>query len=639
MGNDSQEKWWLGTQLPPPNAATAMTIDIVRRINQPEINQVRQANAFLTRLAAVAPYAKLIELFRQFQLASVSDGKRSTERVAIDMNEAARAISWVARMFPSDVERDASADFNPDSTEFQQVRLAIEQECSKPLYRMLTLISDLAEGPFKAVDTNVVIDPASLAALREIDPNVSQNIALGQLIYGGVLVAERLIGRQLKVYEPKISAASLLLRQLAAEVPDGHPVLIRADQLDETGPLREIAPMVPEPLSLDSAQQLHRAIRLTDALLAKTEETAPPAAAASVHGAPPPATSDLGPDDSVKAADTPGDQPDGNRATPPGEQPADSPVDLRALAKDATDLADSLEKAWSDALSPDALGTARAELEARIQSLLAAIQRQVLATERELRDAGIDTRLGTFPPSLAEIETLSYQPDARQRWLQAQIAQVDALAFLLEAVNAMRAPSAQKISMPSGAVETWWEAGAFGMLRARALLLVQISIQVALAADAITGKSQGDSQAFRRLFDTLLAARECWSHGDPIGAVTHARRVIMERAALTVPDVPPDLIERLASDARLADDAAVLRLMQETAFRIFRGADVDVSITTIIAPRAINTAYKLCFEMPAVINEACSSTENASVGQDDDDTRVTDSGESSPPEEETDAGD
>jgi hypothetical protein len=639
MSNDSQGKWWLATQLPPSNGATAMTIDIVRRISSPEIDQVRQANAFLTRLAAVAPYAKLIELFRQFQQASVSDGKRSAERITIDMNEAAKAISRVAKMFPGDVERDASADFNPDSTEFQQIKLALEQECSKPVYRMLTCISGLAKGPFKAVATDVVIDPASLAAFREIDPNMPQNAALGALIYGGIIVAERLIGRQLKVYEPKISAASLLIRQLAAEVPDGQPVLIRADQLDEAGPLRETAPMVPEPLSLGSAQQLHRAIRLTGALLAKTEEAATPTAAVSAHDAPPPATSDLGSGHSAKAADTPGDQSDGNRATPPEEQPSESPVDLRALAKHATDLADSLERAWSDALSPDALGTARADLEARIQSLLAAIQRQVSATERELRDAGIDTRLGTFPPSLAEIETLSYEPDARQRWLQAQIAQMDALASLLEAVNAMRAPSARRISMPSGAVETWWEAGAFGTLRARAQLLVQISIQVKLAADEITGQSQGDGQSFRRLFDTLLAARECWSHGDPIGAVSHARRVIMERAALTVPDVPSDLIERLASDARLADDAAVLRLMQETAFRIFRGADVDVSIATIIAPRAINTAHKLCFEMPAVINDACSNTENVSTGQDDDDTQVAGSGESSYPEGETDADD
>jgi hypothetical protein len=634
MINDTPGKWWLGAQLPPPNPATAVTLDIIRRISSPEIDQIRQANALLSRLAAIAPYAKLFELFQQLQQASTPDGKRSAERMAIDMNEAARAISQAAKKFPNDLARDASLDFEPDTTEFQQIKLAIAHECSKSFFRILTRISELSEGPFKAAGANVVIDSASLTALKELDANISPNTSLVQIIYRGIIIAERLIGRQLKVYEQKIGAASLLIRQIAAEVPDGLPILIRADQLDEAGPLRQLDPMIPEPLALDSALHLHRAIRLTTTLFAKTGEGVLPDPVAAANDTAPSAANDPSLEESAKAAHTPRDQSDSDRGTSPEDESSSTPVDLRALANHATELADSLERAWSDALSPDALGTAHAELESRIGSLIAAIQRQVSGTERSLRDAGIDTRLGAFPPSLTEIKALSYQANARQKWLQAQTAQIDALQLLLEALNAMRAPSAQKIAIPSGAVETWWEAGAFGMLRARARLLVQISMQVSLAADAITGKSHGEDERFRQPFDTLMAARESLSHGDAIGAVSHARRAIMERASLIAPDIPTDLIERLASDARLVNDAPVLNLMQETASRIFRGENVDISIATIIASHAINIAGKLCFETPIIINDACNKNENVSAGQDDQATQITDTDKPSPVEEE-----
>ncbi len=118
----------------------------------------------------------------------------------------------------------------------------------------------------------------------------------------------------------------------------------------------------------------------------------------------------------------------------------DQVIDLSVLAAHATDLADSLERAWSDALSPEALGAAHEELNARFNSLLVSIQRQVAAGEHALREAGVNTKLGSFPPSLEEIGQLSFEPDPNQRWLQTQMAQIDALALLLEALNLLRRP-------------------------------------------------------------------------------------------------------------------------------------------------------------------------------------------------------
>jgi hypothetical protein len=64
----SSEKWWLGAQLPPlPNSAAPVVFNFDRRILEPELTEVRNANNFLMQAAAVTTYARLVDLLKKFR--------------------------------------------------------------------------------------------------------------------------------------------------------------------------------------------------------------------------------------------------------------------------------------------------------------------------------------------------------------------------------------------------------------------------------------------------------------------------------------------------------------------------------------------------------------------------------------------
>jgi len=224
MSDDSQQRWWLVAQVQPLDGVSKVSLDFVRELTVPEADSIRQANGLLNRLAAAAPYAKLFELFQQFQKAGISsDKKRSAQRLSIDMNRAATALSRVANNFPSDLRKDAAADFKEDSAEYQQIELLITEECAGPTFRILASIVHFEEGPFQAVGDRVAIHPSMFAAMAEILPGISKQVLLADVMYRGVIVAQRLIGRILKIYEPKIQSAGLTaqLRYGLTHLPDG----------------------------------------------------------------------------------------------------------------------------------------------------------------------------------------------------------------------------------------------------------------------------------------------------------------------------------------------------------------------------------------------------------------------------------
>ena len=98
-----------------------------------------------------------------------------------------------------------------------------------------------------------------------------------------------------------------------------------------------------------------------------------------------------------------------------------------------------------------------------------------------------------LPLSREEIARLTLDPDPERRWRQLQLAEVDALILVLEALEGLRQPSAQTIYFDENRVETWWEAGAFALVRDRIALLVRVSEQLALAEAAVaeaTGAEQ-----------------------------------------------------------------------------------------------------------------------------------------------------
>lgn len=631
------EKWWLITQLPPSKVGSKGDLEILREVESDELEETRKANALLTRLAGAAPYARLVELYQEIELA-IGRGS-SPKRTAADMNRAVRALGKVAAALPDELRRHA-ADLGED--ELAALERAIAEECERVPFRVLVAVGALDSGPFAPVEGGAANDAAAIMALAAVVTEVTPAINLVGTLRTGVLVAQRLIGRQLGIYEERLNEASLFLRRLAAEIPDGAPALMRADRLDlSTGKL-EIGQATFDPLALDKAVYLHRALRLAQPLLKATDaaavvrnegaegaeatdamtadatdaieaaEAVPTEQGADVD-VPPTVSAAVVDEASAEGGD--GEEgealadPEVAAVEPPPGAREDQVLDLRALAAHASELTDELEHVWSDALEPEALAAAQEELNARFASLLYSLQRRVAAADRALRSAGIDPQIPAFPLPPEDLARLTFTPDEERRWRQLQIAEVESLMALLAAVEAMRTPSAHRVTLATGATESWWEAGAFALVRARLRLLVRVSDAAAAAESRVMKQEVSEQDNAHDFFDRLRLAGEAVGNGDPEAALVHGLIALRLRVELEGVEPPGDLLERLANDVRLGDEATLLRLLAEAAATLGAGRALDVGAAVLVVPRALVLIGRLCLETPEILLAALQAEE------------------------------
>lgn len=282
----------------------------------------------------------------------------------------------------------------------RELEAAIGEETQRTPFRLLVAVGNLERGLFAVVDRALANDAEAVEALAADVPEVRPNANLVLALGGGVVVAQRLTGRQLQIYEPRIDEASLYLRRLAAEVADGAPALMHAESFDPDAGETSFGQTTFDPLALDKALYLHRALRRSRQLLADTEGRVAGAdqqgEEVGEHAAVDPAgtrdheatTPGAGADAVDGATEAPSPDVDEAAPEPPPGDRQDQVLDLRSLAQHATEFVDELEKAWSAALDAVVLAEAQEEMNARYSSLLRSIARRASAGDRALRAAG-----------------------------------------------------------------------------------------------------------------------------------------------------------------------------------------------------------------------------------------------------------
>ena len=616
--SERAERWWLVTHLSPADPETKSDLEILREVDADDVRETREANALLTRLAGVAPYARLVELYED--LLEAHGREASAKRRAAEMNRAARALGKVAQELPNDLRRNAAADFGADSEEARQLETALAEETARAPFRLLAAVGTLQQGPFAADDDALVNDADAVAALAADVPEISRTTDFVRTLGAGVVVAQRLMGRQLQIYETRIDEASLHLRRLAAEVADGAPALMRASDFDPEAGQTNLGQTTFDALALDKAVYLHRALRHARRLLDATNDVAiEPTAAPAVDSAPttetvaedvppPSAVGDdvenadsaaMAADETVAEAPAPVEQ---EPPEPPLGDRADQVLDLGALARHATEFIDELERAWSAALDDVLLAEAQDEMNARLSSLLRSIQRRAAAGDRAADTAGLDARLPALPLSPEEITRLTLEPDPEQRWRQLRLAEVEALVLLTDALHGLRQPSAGTIYVDENRVETWWEAGAFALVRERAELLVRVSEELANAEAAVLGRTT-DTTPSSALLSRLSLARDALGRGDVEATLLHSRIALALCAGVEVDVLPADFVAQLANDARLAAEAPLLRLLDRAAEKLAAGEELDLGAAMVTAPRALAVVGRICLEMPGVLGD------------------------------------
>ena len=591
--------WWLVTQLPPLQPGSKLDVKVLRRLTEDEQRRVRQANTLLRRLHGASVYGQMVSLFQELRQATERD--MSPDRQAAEMNRAAHALSSTAAEIAADLRLHAHADFGVESAEIAALEVAINEETQQAPFQILLAVRELTQGPFIAVESGVVNNTAAVGQLQMRISNVANTIDLASAIRSGIVVAQRLIGRQLLIYEGRISEASLCLRQLAAEISDGAPALMCSSSYDPAHGEMRLGRVTFDPLALTEAVELHRALRRTAVLLQETGDARPQSLPVGSQDK----TEGQGQSGGDHATRTAGNGPSRERSTPDlqCDRRQDQVFDLRSLATYATVLTGELEQAWTAALEAGLLSETLREIDARLQSLLRAFQRRATAGDRAADAAGIDPGLPPMPLPADEVARLSFDPNKERHWRQLQLAEVEAIVPLLEAIKAMREPSVHRVYGDQRRMESWWEAGAFMLVRERTALLVRLAEHLEAAEAQVTGESTNvvSTPAF---VDHLRMAWKALGLGQIEASLLYARMALYLRARLESDGVPADLLERLSDASGLADEASLLRLLDEAVRKLAAGEAPDLGASMLVASRVVVVVERICLRQPQVLAAA-----------------------------------
>lgn len=159
---------------------------------------------------------------------------------------------------------------------------------------------------------------------------------------------------------------------------------------------------------------------------------------------------------------------------------------------------------WSEGLETDSARSAREEAKQVWQSFASAFMRWTEYDNGLREQAGLEpVVIEEFPVQDTGLGRLNLDPDTPdRRYYQLQIAAMYAFRDLMESLQALDNPSGSELRLPAGSVETWWEAGAFSLIRRRTRSLARI---LKLSDDAL--------QATLR--ENLAEVDHPWSYPQP----------------------------------------------------------------------------------------------------------------------------
>lgn len=216
-----------------------------------------------------------------------------------------------------------------------------------------------------------------------------------------------------------------------------------------------------------------------------------------------------------------------------------------------------------------------------------------------------------FPLDEAGLARLELEPsDPAVRYHQLAVATIYAMQGLLDALEGLREPTAYRVELaPVQRMETWWEAGAFSVVRARANALASIlrRQEVCLRELAETSDitvdipDKGVSQSSNWISPLNTAANlsgRGW-HAAALPYILSAlRAVLAEATELDPEEIPAPLAPHLAAIPALSALAEPAALLEAVSRRFGEGRDVDPGASVPLAEELSRIVQKLALNPP-----------------------------------------
>lgn len=641
----SSDRWALAAQLPPEPRLPTPTFVTVRELDPAEFAEVEAANAMLRRFSNDSPYQRLHQAVRLLgqhaERARTSAARipqpplqRETARIDRTVSATLTAVEALVGSLVNYIETDHGEQSRQAVTMREAVDEARDSSLVVGLSRLMLALAatqpslvemrDLSgdRGPFAVEDGGEGTEPVWEPVLREsvatslvaavgpaAAPLTTAPVRIVPLLQGLVVACQRLFARHLLLQEDRIAAGSLRLRRLAAEVLDGAPVLMstRGDPTHPQIDFRELA--------LDEIRLLQRALRQARRLLA-APVTPPTASSAGPASAAPPAS---GVNEEATDQSPTGEDSSTGGGEAEGASMA-STVDLLATVEHASRLTVAAERAWSAALDPAAVDEANRELlDDQWSNVMAVVRRQAELSSRALEAAGLDATVDQFPPDVPQLLTLDLDPDPERRRRQLQLAQFYALDQLLAALQGLRHPSRAALDPRTGQLtQTWWDSGAFALVRTRAQHLVRVTLALLNAEHAAIATAAGEAATAPEQVPHPAQPPPWWAHlhlsaealgrGDIEATLLHAHLALTARFT-DVPSLADAVAAPFGEEAEGEAARTLVAKLEEAIARLAEGSGVDLGVTVPLAHALLPLIQRLLLPVPMTPTRTMPATE------------------------------
>jgi hypothetical protein len=613
MSDEPELQWRIAGQTAHPDGSAA-SLELGRELPEQELEELNNAIRLLVRLAQTEAYTRAAQLMQTY-------GKEFAELIGRDrpppaalltpLARSAAAVILALRRIPESMISIAG-ECTRDEQQLEELRGHIaELEHAEP-WRLAIALDQYVIDPRRNLafeEERLILRPEPLAALAAAVDADAVPKAVGELLGGGMLVAAKMTSRQLLACSQAIREASLLVRQVGAEVLLGYPVLVGFPPGEE--PTSSLS-LTHKPLPLPEIEALQQALVRARFLLNDT------AAAAGEHPDEPPVRAveveevaeqaQQAPEEGIPV---PGHWGPGKHLGPPPPASEPQPLDFDTLVEHLGRLPAETERAWSRALDADLLSESQKELRAEWGSLLVMLYREANDSTERLRARGVDPVLFVHPEDPAVLHTLNPDGPELDLWRALSVAQMRALLGVTTCLEALTAPRAP-FGLGRHDELTWWEAGAFALIRLRACELARVTRQLNDAERAlgtpVAQEHTGALQLTGPWRERLTLADEAVLRGDPEASVLHLRLALRERAAqlaqIPLADVPPDIEQRLASDPELEDMVSGLHLLARVGDGLNESRPLSLGFALPVGELMLAPVSRLCLSLSAVLVRA-----------------------------------
>lgn len=152
-----------------------------------------------------------------------------------------------------------------------------------------------------------------------------------------------------------------------------------------------------------------------------------------------------------------------------GEREAEAVASPSDLLHHLSRMMGSLERAWSDALQTESAVAAIDDAASVWQSFVTAFVRWNEQTSQIAERVNASRTMERFPLDDAGLARLEFEPgDLTWQYYQLQVASLYVFQSFMDSLRGLNEPTGYRIHLTTGGraeMETWWEAGAFSLVR------------------------------------------------------------------------------------------------------------------------------------------------------------------------------